>query len=138
MAIIEEDGWRSLSRLCIEYYLVFSAPTTSLVDLLTELSVQSPQFKNTMFSSVWLALWWDFSLCRICLGVSSGLFINRCRDLAFIWDFISSAQCSGCQGTLIVWETAFHMVIYRVYKSSYSRCCIATCVLAGPNKHDCF
>jgi len=63
---------------------------------------------------------------------------HACRDLGFIWDFISSAQCSGCQGVLIVWETAFQMVVSRVYKSSYSRCCIATCLLAGPNKHDCF
>jgi len=63
---------------------------------------------------------------------------NMCRSLAFIWDFISSAQCSGCQGALIVWESMFHKVISWVYKSSYSRCCIATCLLAGPNKHNCF
>jgi len=35
-------------------------------------------------------------------------------------------------GALIVWETEFHMVTSWVYKSSYSRYCIATCLLAAP------
>jgi len=32
----------------------------------------------------------------------------------------------------------FRMVTSRVYKSSYFRYCIATCLLVSPNQYDCF
>jgi len=55
-----------------------------------------------------------------------------------IWDFTCERSVLRLSGAVVIWEPEFPMVTSRVYKSSYSRYCIATCLLAGPNKHDCF
>jgi hypothetical protein len=84
-------------------------------------SYSRPEIASSSFTIHLCRLW---EIHRGFLAESEGLSdassprlwsLQSCRKFGISY---ASAQCAGCQGTLIVRGLGFHMVMFRVYKSS--------------------